>query len=311
MKIILRLSALILLCFVMLAGSGCGGREAVLDYKDTTLWYLATNKPGEKSFDVFYLLPTCVWDRVAADGDTLYYADPFLESDREAMRPSFELAKSIFGDNANFYSPYYRHVALQSWRSDSLVEARFPRSFDDVKRAFSFYMKNINEGRPFVLAGFSQGAKCVVELLKTLNDKQYEQLIAAYVIGYRVTDSDTLKYKHIRPAAGEEDCGVTVCYNSVATPEAASPVLSPSALCINPVNWTTSSTSAALNDTVSVHIDKLHNLLIVEGFNPDNYYAETLGFLFKKGNYHLQELTNYQNYLSKNVKTRYDSYLNQ
>lgn len=308
MKDFMKLSNILLIISLCLAGCKAQKKAATLSYSAPELWYHNANKAGDKSFDVFYLLPTCVWDRVDVDGDTLHYAEPKLDSDRKAMRPSFELAEQIFGKDANFYSPYYSQTALQSWRSESLVEERFPRTFNDVKRAFNYYMTNINNNRPFVLAGFSQGAKCVVELLKTLTIEQYKQLIAAYVIGYKVTASDTLNCKQIKPATNETDIGCTICYNSVATTDAISPISYPSALCINPINWTTSATQAQLNDSVAITVDKLHNVLIVNGLNPDNYYIKSLNFLFKKGNYHLQELSFYSNYLSKNVKVRFQTF---
>lgn len=304
----MKLSGILL--FVLLFLVACKAQSQNIDslYSDPQLWYRGANEAGDKKFDIFYLLPTCVWDRVDANGDTLHYADPRYAADREAMHPSFELAEQIFGGEANFYSPYYHQISLQSWRTDSLVEARFPRSYADVKQAFDYYMNHVNNGRPFVLAGYSQGGKCVVELLKTLNARQYRQLVAAYVIGYRVTASDTLNYKQIKPAMGETDAGVTICYNSVATADAICPALSPGAVCINPVNWTTATTQTHLNDTVTVRVDNQHKVLIVDGFNPDKYYSKSLAFLFKKGNYHIQELTFYHKNLSENVRLRFQTY---
>lgn len=304
----MKIPKIIFLALLLLVGCKSQSQDNESQYSDSQLWYLDANKAGPKNVDVFYILPTCVWDRVDAKGDTVHYADPRHINDREAMRPSFELAEQIFGEDANFYSPYYRQLALQSWRSDSLVESRFTHSFVDVKQAFNYYMTNVNNGRPFVLAGFSQGGKCVVELLKTLTNEQYRNLVAAYVIGYKVTASDTLNYKQIKPAMGEKETGVTICYNSVATTDAICPVLSPSAVCINPISWTTTTAQAPLNDTVKVHVDKQHNVLIVDGFDPDMYYSKSLDFLFKKGNYHLQELNFYRKNLSENVKLRFRTF---
>lgn len=283
-------------------------KESHNPYEGKALWYNNVNQSSNKSFDVFYLLPSCVKDKLDANGDTLHHATPLNENDRALMYPSFVLAEEIFGSDANFYSPYYSQITLESWRNDSLVNSRFPRALTDVKQAFDYYMENINKGRPFVLAGFSQGAKCVVELMKTLTPKQYQKMIAAYVIGYKITASDTLNYKQIKPAIDETDTGVTICYNSVATTDAICPVLSPNALCINPINWETSTTQAQLNDTVTVQLDNQHNVLIVDGFNPDHYYIPSLSYLFKKGNYHIQELYFYRKNLSENVKRRFQAY---
>lgn len=300
----MRLPKIVFLALLLLVG--CKGQSQNVDslYVDPQLWYRDANKAGDRDFDVFYLLPTCVRDRVAANGDTLHYADPRLESDRKAMRPSFEIAEQIFGGQANFYSPYYSQITLESWRSEGLAESRFARSLADVKQAFDYYMQNVNNGRPFVLAGFSQGGKCVVELLKTLTPKQYSQMVAAYVVGYKVTAEDTLIYKQIKLAEGPTDAGVVICYNSVANLDAINPMLSSGVACINPIDWTTSAMKSQLNDTVTVQINKQHNVLVVDGFNPDNYYVKSLAFLFKKGNYHLEELKFYRENLAQNVKRR-------
>lgn len=304
---IMKMSTIIF--FVLLSLVGCKENTKWQNkYADSRLWYNDANEVGDREFDVFYLIPTTVLDRVDAGGDTLHHADPLNESDRALMDPSFVLAQEIFGSEANFYSPYYSQITLESWRNDSLVASRFPHAFDDVKQAFQYYMTYINNGRPFVLAGFSQGGKCVVELLKTLTADQNRQMVAAYVVGYRVTASDTLNYKQIKPALGETDTGVTISYNSMSDPAAACAALSPSAICINPINWKTTSQKAQLNDTVTVSVNNQHNVLIVEGFSPDSYYRPALDYLFKRGNYHLMELSFYRKNLSENVKRRFQAY---
>lgn len=296
----------------------CGGQkgktaESPNQYSDTTLWYKAYNTPGEYPYDIFYILPTCVWDRVNADGDTIHYADPFNEQDRAAMLPSFALAERIFGDSANFYSPYYSQITLETWVSDSIVNATFPKAMAEIEEAFAYYLEHINGGRPFALAGYSQGGKCVVELLKTLTAEQCEKLIAAYVCGYRVTAEELETYSQIKPAKRADDFGVTICYNTVANVDAILSSLSPSAICINPLNWSTTPEKATLRDSfgdsLTLSIDQQNNVLVAEGVNEDAYYIPALDFLFKKGNLHLQELYFYESSLRENVKLRYNQYL--
>ena len=50
----------------------------------------------------------------------------------------------------------------------------------------------------------------MVELLKHIDDETYNQLAAAYVLGYKVTKADMAQCSHIRPAEGETDTGVTI-----------------------------------------------------------------------------------------------------
>ena len=73
---------------------------------------------------------------------------------------------------------------------------------------------------------------------------------------------------------------------------------------INPVNWTTDAVPAALNDSVTVTVDTLSHLLIVDGLDPEAYFLSSLAPMFPLGNYHLQELTLYQQHLRRNTALR-------
>ena len=204
-----------------------------------------------------------------------------------------------------FYCPYYRQISLNVWMDgEAAVEELFPLSMEDVSAAFDYYLDNYNEGRPFVLAGFSQGGKAVVELVKHLPAPAYKRMVAAYAIGYRVSDEELAQYPQLRPAVDSTGTGTVICYNSVATPDAACAVLSPSDICINPVNWTIDAVPASLNDSVTVTVDTDHHLLIVDGLDPEQYWMPSLAPMFSKGNYHLQELTLYQDHLRRNTALR-------
>lgn len=279
------------------------------DYTQATAWYKELRATGEQAVDVFYIAPTCVWDWRDAQGRVMHFEDIYNADQREALRPSLELAADIFSDSYNFYAPYYRQITLESWmEGDDVVEERFPYAMADVKRAFDHYMARENGGRPFVLAGFSQGAKAVVELLKDMPVSVYRRMVAAYVVGYPVTLQEVGTFKTIEPARDSLDTGVTVCYNSVARTDAVCPVLSPGDLCINPVNWRTDGSPAYLNDSVTVRVEPKHHVLLVEGFRTEDFYVPRLGTLFVEGNYHLQELNFYADCLHRNVKQRVKSY---
>lgn len=302
---------LISLLLLLIGCDSNNGNE--LDYSSTDLWFDLPSV-NEYDVDVFYVLPTCVWDwsdSNDSNGVICHYADVYNDEQRAAMIPSYELARDIFAEGScNFYAPYYRQITLESWmEGDSLVDARFPNAMADINSAWNYYLENINNNRPFILAGYSQGGKGVVELMKGLTDEQSERMVAAYVVGYRVTESELNSYTTIVGAKNSVDTGVTVCYSSVESPECMAAVISPSALCINPINWCVDETPAQLNDTTTVTVDTINKVLLVEGLDSEEYYLPILGNLFVKGNYHLQELTFYQDYLNENVKVRIDSYL--
>jgi uncharacterized protein YneF (UPF0154 family) len=61
-------------------------------------------------------------------------------------------------------------------------------------------LNNYNNGRPFILAGHSQGSNILLYLLSEYmkdNPKVYDRMIAAYVIGYSVTDQYLSENPHL------------------------------------------------------------------------------------------------------------------
>jgi hypothetical protein len=329
---------LYLLIFRFLLLSLFGPQEKESIYSNPQYWYFdntatatavtMTPKNEKNSFqrvkkynaDVFYIAPTCVWDWKDSTGTIMHYSSRLKAEHRAALEPSLKLAKEIFGDSCNFYSPYYRQITLESWKeNDSIIESRFALSMKDVQESFNYYMEHLNNGHPFIIAGFSQGGKCVVELLKSLNHERYSKLVAAYVIGYRVTEKELMEYPDIVPAKDSIDTGVTICYNSAGTPETVLKSAANSAICINPVNWHSDSTPAYLVldenavrpkdkpkmiETATIAVDTLSHTLIVSNIDSSNYFFPQLSSFFPKGNYHLQELVFYKNCLNKNVKQR-------
>ena len=219
---------------------------------------------------------------------------------------------TLVSGQLNYYSPYYRQCSLQSFESDSLAAARMPLALDDVRRSFKYYLDHHNGGRPFLLAGFSQGAHIMLELLKEMDDDTFRRMVAAYAIGITIPAAD---HPHIVAAKGADDTGVTICYNSVRDTSCAMRGWTKSSIAINPVNWRTDSTPAVLvtepspllpvdqqkRDTMTVHLDTASGLLIVEGFTAQDYMLPLIGV---EGNYHTREIWLYRDQLRENMALR-------
>lgn len=275
-------------------------------YTNPIYWYDNGKTFNPDLVDVFYVLPTCVFDWTDSNNQVQHYASLTDETQRGMMLPSYRLADEIFADSANFFAPYYRHITMETWMAgENVVAERFPFSMSDVKNAFSYYLEHYNNNRPFVLAGFSQGGKCVVELIKSLDEEIAARMIAAYVCGYRVTNEDTESSPFLRCARKSDDTGVTVAYNTVGNTDGVSPIISEgNKFVINPASWTTDTLPHQLNDSVSIRVDRNKNILIAEGIDPQAVFIPQLESIFPVGNYHLLELTLYHDQLQKNVKQR-------
>lgn len=313
---ILRLSSVALVTLV--AWTSCQPRKTGAqvpkepDYQDTTQWYITDRKAAA---DVFYIISTETGDYVLPNGETCHYADTYRDSLRAPLYAEMLGVDTLVSGRLNFFSPYYRQCSLQSFESDSLKAERMPLPLDDVRRAFQHYLKHLNGHRPFILAGFSQGAHIMLELLKEMDEETYQRMIAAYAIGITIRES----HPHIVAAKRADDTGVTICYNSVRDTTCALPGWEKSRVAINPVNWRTDSVPATLitepspllpvaeqkKDTMSIRLDMATGLLIVEGFTAQDYVLPLIG---REGNYHTREIWLYRDQLRENIALRAASF---
>lgn len=73
----------------------------------------------------------------------------------------------------------------------------------------------------------------------------YKRMIAAYVIGYSVTGAYLAQNPHLKFAAGPDDTGVIISYNTEAPGvNGENPVILPGGISINPITWTREKTLA-------------------------------------------------------------------
>lgn len=298
--------AVIFFC-ILATLAGCRQKSADIpkapDYSDTTQWYIVDR---EAAADVFYIISTETGD-YSRDGVLFHYADTRDDTLRMFMNGEMVGVDKLLAGNLNYYSPYYRQCTMETFVSDSLTAARMPLAYSDVRNAFNYYLEHYNDGRPFVLAGFSQGAMAVVDLMKAMDDETYSRMVAAYVIGYKVTKEDIAATTHIRPAKDSADKGVTICYNSVRDNSCALPLLSDgNCMAINPVNWRTDATPALLTDprygdTLTVTLDTATLLLHIDGYRHDDYILPLIGC---EGNYHRLEISLYSECLRHNIALR-------
>ena len=309
-------------------GAGAERGAAGLDYGRADMWYRGGTAASAENADVFYIAPTCNWGRTDADGTVHWQMDVYDTVQRANLQAPLRLAERVFAEGNRFYAPYYRQITMESWfEPDSVIGARFAVAMEDVREAFRYYLEHFNGGRRFVLAGHSQGARCVLELLKEeMNDSLYGRLVAAYVVGYRITDGELEGARYVVPAADSLDTGVVICINSVADTSALSPLFRGNRACINPMNWRTDAlpsrpeenlgtlflnpdgTVARQVEPVTARIDTASCTLIVDGLVPEEHFIPAIAPVAPLGNYHVQELNIYFGNLRHNVARRVRAY---
>lgn len=232
-------------------------------------WYSGSMATDTSKLDVFYLVSTDVVSAEDSLGNVSLCA-LLTDEDKEAMDMELQFVKdSMFQTDFNFISPYYHQYTFDCFTDyPEKMDSVSAVVGDEVCQAFDYYMAHFNHGRRFILAGFSQGGEMAVRVLRHMTSEQYSRMVAAYVIGFKVTADDTLNYATIRAAKCETDTGVTVSFNSVLSMAGIWDfVTAGTVACINPINWQTDSTSATFtyeNRQHRVHVDTQHQVLVVD-----------------------------------------------
>ncbi len=273
---------------------------------DEIEWSLEPQDINDQYADVLWFSGTVVNEEFDEKDEELYIITLTDEQKPLLKRDALFARKTLFPDSVNMFSPFYHQFTMNSI---TLGEERFDSLLnvveDEAYAIFHNYMKNVNNGRPFVLAGMSQGAMMVRGILERMTDEEYSEMVCAYMIGYGLSDKD-LQCKHIKPAQSAGDKGVTVSFNSVASHEGIwSLVHNNAAVCMNPVTWTNDTTCGILfskNDTLTVQRDTTYNVLILKGESSPALMP--LKTPWAKDNRHLSDYFVYADFIRRNVLYR-------
>ena len=99
----------------------------------------------------------------------------------------------------------------------------------------------------------------------------YKRMVAAYVVGYSITPAYLIANPHLKFAAGPDDTGVIVSWNTEAPMVGGTnPVLLPGGLVINPISWTRTETEVtAAQNLGSIALNKNGTAVLDSGGNID------------------------------------------
>ena len=253
------------------AGAFAGLVGTPSDYADAENW-LAVPTERRHAVDLLYFYPTAY----SPSGEN---APLYCEIDDASMRAgapdAFAKQATAFETCADIYAPFYRQcdaMALAGLTQPEMIaiESGVPRT--DVFAALDYYFEHWNDGRPFILAGHSQGAMMAMLILQeymAAHPERYARMIAAYMIGNAPTTSWLAQYPHVRLATGAGDTGVVVSWNTEGPGNVGeyNMVVPEGAQCINPLNWRTDGTPADVSDNLgSLVKDASGKYVVVPGF---------------------------------------------
>ncbi len=167
--------------------------------------------------------------------------DPARANMRAAAQATIDTQAVVFEGQANIYAPIYRQMNLAGLGLSDVDAAPLQEIVhEDVWRALTYYLKHENNGRPFYLAGHSQGSMILTDLMLehwgTIGVEK--QLVAALLLGWSLTPVDLAAHPEVRMCERPDQTGCVISYNTMATGrQSVAPTLKAGALAVNPLSW--------------------------------------------------------------------------
>jgi Protein of unknown function (DUF3089) len=147
---------------------------------------------------------------------------------------------TVFNGSCKVYAPRYRQAHLYSFYTPNKEDGHLSLdlAYQDVKKAFEFYLNNYNNGRPIIIASHSQGTVHAKRLLKEYFDGKelQKKLVMAYIIGIAVAPET---FTTIKPTSAPNELGCYAAWNTFSKgfyPKNYQLELEKS-ICTNPLIW--------------------------------------------------------------------------
>jgi hypothetical protein len=224
---------------------------------------------GTQPVDVFFIHPT----GFLTSGS---WTSPMDKDSGTEENTRYMMANqaSAFSGCCNIYAPRYREANIFSYFVGTSADRDEVLAFayQDVKRAFEYYLQHYNQGKPFIIGGHSQGSHHARRLLREVIDSSdlHQRLVAAYMIGsiiIPVSPSWFDSLDHISPCQAADDLHCVVAWDTM--PQGAPALERPEpSLCTNPLSWRVNGelAAASLNEGALLPTGTLNTAI---GRNPD------------------------------------------
>ena len=293
------------------------------DKNDSIIDVFYTTPKVNLKADVFYIYPTLLTSKK----NDAWNSDVFDNKQNNTVKNiAIKYQASAWANAGRIYSPLYRQVHYRSFYEPYTSNGGKKAgeiAYDDIRRAFIYYLNNFNNGRPIIIAGHSQGAYHCKNLLKEFFDEKelQNQLVAAYLPGTRV---DLKEFKTIHALKNPEDTKGYLSWNTFRLNKKPKKGKHPAHFSwkknqyvTNPINWDESRT-ATIKDHKGL-------LFYDEKIYPNSVYIEIndgliwssvprgiKGNLFLKliRNYHFGDVNIFWKDISENAKIRVENFYN-
>jgi len=293
--------------------------EKGTDYSNNDNWSIKC-EDIKHDVDVFFVHPTTYGP--PANGK--YIADlNDKKLNEETDSSAVNILTAVFAESCNVFAPRFRQVNEEMLQMPEEKKAGYMNiPVSDIKAAFTYFIENLNNGRPFILASHSQGSNVLqLILLENPDLLNKDKLVAAYLVGWTFTDDD-MKKMDLKLSTTPNQTGGLITWNTIG-PSGKSPTLSKGARCVNPLSWTTDtneyqasmnkSAKIQLTDGEEVVIDftsaRINNSGALEIPTPKPEIVKKLNLILGKQCYHRYDYDFFFYNIVDNVAHRCKAYL--
>lgn len=204
------------------------------DYAVESAWELYGQAPiQDLAVDVFFVHPTGYFR-------SEYWNSPLAEMSAASHNRRWMMANMavVFSDFA-VYAPKYREASIYAFFDvdGENGQSALNLAYSDVQAAFYAFLEKTN-GRPFIIAGHSQGSAHSIKLLKEIENSVYfSRLVAAYIPGGVQLSMVKELTTPLCSKSTENHCYVAWSTYGVDY-KSNEDELSDPFVCINPISWT-------------------------------------------------------------------------
>jgi len=268
----------------------------------------------DSSVDVFFLYPTSLTD----SKDERWNADINDPSINAKTDYSSILYQASVFNEYRVFSPRYRQAHLRSYFTNDTAAARaaFDRAYQDIRKAFQYYLDHYNNNRPIIIASHSQGTTHALRLLKEFFDQPdlRVKLVAAYLTGMYIPQNN---FSNLVICADSTQincfCGWRTYRENYVPPFVQKETIKSSVT--NPLTWSTSTDLAAVDLNKGAILRKFNRVYynvtdakINEGILWTRKPKFPGAFLLRTKNYHVGDINLYYYNVRDNVRQRVTAY---
>ena len=267
--------------------------------------------------DVFFLYPTTYTGSMRHQRHWNAAVDD-VKTNKKTDEGTILFQASIFNGAGRVFAPRYRQAHLTTFFTKDKVSAKkaLDLAYEDTKAAFEYYLAHWNQGRPFIIASHSQGARHSLYLLRDLVEGTplQQQLVAAYLVGWPVGEKF---FKQLKPCQSPEETGCYCTWRTWEREYGLRQAFEQGIVCTNPLNWTTEEGRYAPKSANLGGVIRPFNAVRPQVVDAEVYRGVLVcckpkfpgSFFFRTKNYHVGDFNLYYMNVRENAQVRAKAYL--